>query len=110
AQPDADRPAARSGGPAPALRDRSLSSSLGDLLEGDPGEVVVYLDGVATRRDELRALVDAFAGVLRDAKLSHCAIGVLGANAAETIAAWFAVWTIDGAFVHLNPRVPPAER
>ena len=84
--------------------------ALGELLEGDPGEVVVYLGGVATRRGELRALVDAFTGALRDAELERCAIGVLGANSPTTIAAWFAVWNTGGAFVPLNPRVPAAER
>jgi acyl-CoA synthetase (AMP-forming)/AMP-acid ligase II len=87
-----------------------LSSSLLDLLEGDPGDVVVYLDGVATRRDELIALVDALTGSLRAALPDGCAVGVVGPNSPRTIAAWFAVWNTGGAFVPLNPRVPAAER
>ena len=38
------------------------------------------------------------------------AIGVLAPNAPGAIAAWFAVWSVGGAFVPLNPRVPAAER
>jgi acyl-CoA synthetase (AMP-forming)/AMP-acid ligase II len=87
-----------------------VSVSLAKLLEGDPDEVVVYVGAVATRREELRTLVDAFTGALREASLEGGAIGVLGANTTETIAAWFAVWNVDGAFVPLNPRVPPTER
>ena len=30
-------------------------------------------------------------------------------NVPATIAAWFGVWDAGGAFVPLNPRVPPAE-
>jgi len=87
-----------------------LSASLLELLEGDADEVAVYAGDKVTTREALRARVDAFAGALRHTQLDGCAIGVLGANTAETIAAWFAVWNVDGAFVPLNPRVPPAER
>jgi len=86
-----------------------LSASLLELLEGDPDEVVVYAGDEVTTREALRARVEAFTGALREAQLDGCAIGVLGANTAETIAAWFAVWNVDGAFVPLNPRVPSAE-
>jgi long-chain acyl-CoA synthetase len=89
---------------------RPTSSSLGELLIGDPDDVVVYLGEVATTRAELGALVDERTDALRGAGLDRRAIGVLGANAPATIAAWFAVWNIDGAFVPLNPRVPAAER
>jgi len=87
-----------------------LTRSLATLLEGDADDVVVYVDEVATNRGELRALVNGFTRALRDANLEDRAIGVLGANTASTIAAWFAVWNAGGAFVPLNPRVPAMER
>jgi long-chain acyl-CoA synthetase len=91
-----------------------LSTSLAGLLaggpSGDPDDVVAYLDENATTRSELLALVDRFTIALRVAHLDGRAIGVLGANAPSTIAAWFAVWNVGGAFVPLNPRVPDAER
>ena len=88
-----------------------MSASLGELLlRGEPDDVVVNLDEVATTRAELRALVDERTSALRGASLERCAIGVLGPNVPATIAAWFAVWNVSGAFVPLNPRVPPAER
>ena len=87
-----------------------MSASLAALLDGDPGEASVYADEVVTTRGELCALVDRFTAMLRDAHLDGCAIGVLGANMPATIAAWFAVWNVGGAFVPFNPRVPAAER
>jgi acyl-CoA synthetase (AMP-forming)/AMP-acid ligase II len=87
-----------------------VSGSLADLLEGDPADVVAYLDETATTRAELRAAVDAIAEELRDAGCERQAIGVLAPNAPGAIAAWFAVWRVGGAFVPLNPRVPAAER
>ena len=87
-----------------------MSSSLRELLAGDPDAVVVYVDGVATTRRELVELVDAFTNTLRAALSDGCPIGVVGANSPRTIAAWFGVWNTGGAFVPLNPRVPAAER
>ncbi len=84
--------------------------SLGDLLEGDPQSVAVYVNGLATTRGQLRAAAEALAGELRGAGLSRQLIGVLAANGPGAIAAWFAVWSVGGAFVPLNPRVPEAER
>jgi long-chain acyl-CoA synthetase len=87
-----------------------VSTAFADLLDGDPADVVVYLGEAVTTRAELRALVDEMAAELRGAGLEGCAIAVLGPNAPATIAAWFAVWSVGGAFVPLNPRVPEAER
>jgi acyl-CoA synthetase (AMP-forming)/AMP-acid ligase II len=85
-------------------------STLSDLLEGDPDDVVVHARGRATTRAELRSTVDEIAAQLRRAGLERQAIGVLAPNDAGAIASWFAVWSVDGAFVPLNPRVPDAER
>ena len=85
-------------------------TSLRDLLDGDPLDVVAYRDDVATTRAELGRDVDGLSARLRDAGLAGCVIGVLAPNAPSAIAAWFAVWSVGGAFVPLNPRVPPAER
>lgn len=87
-----------------------MSASLGALVEGEPDDVVVSLGSVDTTRAELVALVAGMTDALRDGGLERCAVGVLGANAPATIAAWFAVWSVSGAFVPLNPRVPDAER
>jgi long-chain acyl-CoA synthetase len=87
-----------------------VSEGLGGLLAGEPGEVVVSVGGVDTTRAELCEQVGEFARELTAAGLERRAIGVLGPNAPGTIAAWFAVWSVGGAFVPLNPRVPPAER
>jgi acyl-CoA synthetase (AMP-forming)/AMP-acid ligase II len=84
--------------------------TLGTLLEGDPDDVVVHARGCATTRAELRAAVDEIAAQLRARGLERQVIGVLAPNDAGAIAAWFAVWSVDGAFVPLNPRVPEAER
>jgi acyl-CoA synthetase (AMP-forming)/AMP-acid ligase II len=84
--------------------------TLADLLDGDPDDVVVHAYGRATTRAELRAMVDELASRLRTAGLERQVIGVLAPNDAGAIAAWFAVWSVDGAFVPLNPRVPQAER
>jgi acyl-CoA synthetase (AMP-forming)/AMP-acid ligase II len=84
--------------------------SLADLLEGDPQDVAVYLNGHATTRGDLWAVADALAAQLHDAGLAGQLIGVLAPNGPEAIAAWFAVWSVGGAFVPLNPRVPEAER
>jgi acyl-CoA synthetase (AMP-forming)/AMP-acid ligase II len=86
-----------------------VTGSLGTLLDGDPTDVVVYLDGTATTRVDLRAAADGIAAQLRDAGLERQAIAVLAANTPGAIAAWFAVWSVGGAFVPLNPRVPAAE-
>ena len=86
------------------------SPALGELLDGDQEDVLVYLGDVATTRAALRANVEQLVGKLRDANLHGCAIGVLGTNAPASIAAWFAVWSVGGAFVPLNPRVPSVER
>ena len=87
-----------------------MTPSLGTLLDGDPDDVVAYLDGTATTRAELRAAADAIAAQLRHAGLEREAIGVLAPNTPGAIAAWCGVWRVGGAFVPLNPRVPPAER
>jgi acyl-CoA synthetase (AMP-forming)/AMP-acid ligase II len=87
-----------------------VTGSLGALLDGAPDDVVAYLHGVATTRAALRAQSDAIAVLLRDAHREGQAIGVLAPNAPGAIAAWFAVWSVGGAFVPLNPRVPVAER
>src|SRR5204862_2956341 len=110
AQPDAHRPPADGRRPVAPRRDRPVSDvhgvspTLGALLEGEPDDGVVYLGEVGTTRAELVALVDTFTSALREAGLDRRAIGVLGANAPATIAAWFAVWNVGGAFVPLNPR------
>jgi len=85
-------------------------ASLGSLLDGEPDDVVAYLDGAATTRAELRASADRLARDLRDAGLAGRLIGVLAPNHPDAIAAWFAVWSVGGAFVPLNPRVAVAER
>ena len=87
-----------------------LGASLGRLIDGDPADVVVYLDGKATTRAELQSSADAMADQLRSMGLAGRAIVVLAPNGPGAIAAWFAVWSVDGAFVPLNPRVPAAER
>ncbi len=87
-----------------------MSASLAALLAGDPDDAVVYSGEIATTRAELRALVDRFTEALHAADLGGRPIGVLGANQPATIAAWFAVWNAEGAFVPLNPRVPAVER
>jgi len=84
--------------------------SLGALLDGDPDDVVVYAQGVATTRAELRARADEIAQQLRTAALERQAIAVLAPNGSGAVASWFAVWSVGGAFVPLNPRVPDAER
>lgn len=85
-------------------------ASLGSLLDGDPDDVVAYLNGRATTRGALSVTVDRLALRLRDAGLAGHVIGVLSANQPDAIAAWFAVWRVGAAFVPLNPRVPAAER
>jgi acyl-CoA synthetase (AMP-forming)/AMP-acid ligase II len=84
--------------------------SLGALLDGDPDDVVVHAGGHATTRAGLRTAVGEIAAQLRAYGLEQQAIGVLAPNDAVAIASWFAVWSVDGAFVPLNPRVPEAER
>src|SRR5689334_21748194 len=86
------------------------NASLGALLDGDPDDVVVHSRGRATTRAELRAMVDEIAAQLRAQGHDRQAIGVLAPNDAGAVAAWFAVWSVGGAFVPLNPRVPDAER
>jgi long-chain acyl-CoA synthetase len=88
----------------------SSRMNLAALLDGDPGDVVVHAGTRATTRAELRAMVDEIAARLRAGGLERRAIGVLAANDAGAIASWFAVWSVNGAFVPLNPRVPDAER
>src|SRR4051794_17635342 len=110
ARADAHRPPTHGRRPAPARRDRPLSSSLAALLDGDPDEVVIYAGEIVTTRGELRALVDRFTETVRAADLAGRAIGVFGRNEPATVAAWFAVWNSGGAFVPLNPRVPAVER
>jgi acyl-CoA synthetase (AMP-forming)/AMP-acid ligase II len=83
--------------------------SLGDLLHGDEGDVVVYRDGVATTRGEVRKLAHALADDLRAAGLTGAAIGVCMPNTAEAIAAWFGVWEAGSTFVPLNPRAGEAD-
>jgi acyl-CoA synthetase (AMP-forming)/AMP-acid ligase II len=85
------------------------TGALARLLDGGPGDPMVYLDGVATSRDELRATATELGAALRSAGLSGRAVGVCLPNAPDAIAAWFAVWEAEGTFVPLNPRVPPAE-
>jgi acyl-CoA synthetase (AMP-forming)/AMP-acid ligase II len=86
------------------------AQSLGELLDGDPDDIVVHTRATATTRAELRAAVDEIGEQLRRAALDRQAIGVLAPNGPGAIAAWFAVWSVGGAFVPLNPRVPDAER
>ncbi|HTD49659.1 MAG TPA: AMP-binding protein [Acidimicrobiia bacterium] len=85
-------------------------ASLGSLLDGDPDDVVAYVNDAVTTRAQMRVSVEHLASQLRDAGLAGHVIGVLAANRPDVIAAWFAVWSVGGAFVPLNPRVPPAER
>jgi long-chain acyl-CoA synthetase len=85
-------------------------ASLGSLLDGERGDVVAYLDGVATTRADLRRSADHISAQLLDAGLAGRVVGVLAPNHPDAIAAWFAVWNVGGAFVPLNPRVPVAER
>ncbi len=80
---------------------------LTDLLAGDPADVVVYREGVATTRGEVQERSRAVAATLRS--FAGRAVGVHIPNTAEAIAAWFAVWDAGGAFVPLNPRVPKSE-
>src|SRR4051812_47979012 len=87
-----------------------MSMSLGGLLAGDPADVVVHAPGGATTRAELQAAVEELAARLTAAGLAGQALGVLAPNGPGAIAAWFAVWSVGGAFVPLNPRVPDAER
>jgi len=86
------------------------SPSLGELLDGEPADVVAYLHGRATTRDALRATADDLAGQLLEHDLGGQLIGVLAPNTPDAIASWFAVWRAGGAFVPLNPRVPVGER
>ena len=97
----ADRPRRR-------RRDRHLMALL-ELLAGDPDEVIVYRDGVATTRAAVQAQAAALASELRAGGLGGRAIGVCMPNTAEAIAAWFGVWEAGATFVPLNPRVPEAE-
>jgi hypothetical protein len=94
----------------PLVRDRSLSSSLRELLAGDPDAVVVYVDGVATTRRELVGSSTR----LRTRCAPRCPTGARSVSSAPTrrarLPAWFAVWNTGGAFVPLNPRLPAAER
>ena len=92
------------------MADDRPEASLGVLLDGDADDIVVYLNGEATARATLRAAADDYARRLREAGLAGELIGVLAPNAPSAIAAWFAVWSVGGAFVPLNPRVPTAER
>ena len=70
-------------------------------------DVVVYADGRATTRAELQATVDELAdAAARPRRSKGKPIGVLAPNGPGAIAAWFAVWSVGGAFVPLNPRVP----
>jgi len=85
-------------------------STLSDLLEGEADDVVVHAQGRATTRAELAATVDEIAARLRTAGLAGQLVGVLAPNGPGAIAAWFAVWSVGGAFVPLNPRVPEGER
>ncbi len=92
------------------MNEAPSDGSLGALLDGDADDVVVHCGGVATTRGRLRATVDELAARLRDARLERQAIGVLAPNTPDAIAAWFAVWRVESAFVPLNPRVPEDER
>ena len=83
-------------------------SSLGSLLEGDPDDIVAYSSGAATIRAEFRGAADDLATQLAARSLDGKVIGVLAPNAPSAIAAWYAVWSVGGAFVPLNPRVPDA--
>ncbi len=85
-------------------------TSLGELLEGDPDDVVAYLHDVPTTRAQMHTLVDEIAARLRAAHLERRVVGVLAPNAPAAIAAWFAVWSVGGVFAPLNPRVPAEER
>ena len=60
---------------------------MAELLEGEPDDVLVYADGVATTRRELQAIADRIGAE----DLSGQAIGVLMPNAPAAIAAWFGI-------------------
>lgn len=83
--------------------------TLAALLDGDDADVLVYLDGAATTRGEVRALAAGLAGDLRALGVAGRAVGVRLPNTPEAIAAWFAAWQAGAAFVPLNPRAPHAE-
>jgi acyl-CoA synthetase (AMP-forming)/AMP-acid ligase II len=86
-----------------------VTTSLLALLDGDPDDVVAYSGDETATRADVRRLVAALAQHLRTRSLTRAAVGVLMPNIPATIAAWFGVWTVEGAFVPLNPRVPSAE-
>jgi acyl-CoA synthetase (AMP-forming)/AMP-acid ligase II len=84
-------------------------SSLAALLEGDPDEVLVYRDDVATTRREVQRIAADVAARVASAGLAGRAVGVRMPNTAHAIGAWFGIWQAGAAFVPLNPRVPDAE-
>ncbi len=84
-------------------------ASLAVLLDGDPDDVLVYRDGVATTRGEVQKFATDVATRVRDGGATGRAVGVRIPNTAQAIAAWFGIWQAGAAFVPLNPRVPDAE-
>lgn len=83
---------------------------LSDLLDAAADDdVAVIRDGRVTTVAELRALVDAVERAVRERGLGGRAIGVLMANTAGAIAAWFGIWRAGATFVPLNPRAPAEE-
>jgi acyl-CoA synthetase (AMP-forming)/AMP-acid ligase II len=82
---------------------------LGSLLDGDPHDVIAYLDGEATTRGALQRAAERLAAVLADRGLAGRAVGVRMPNRPETVAAWFGIWRAGATFVPLNPRAPDAE-
>ncbi len=84
-------------------------ASLAVLLDGDPDDVLVYRDGVATTRGEVQKFATDVATRVRDRGATGRAVGVRIPNTAQAIAAWFGIWQAGAACVPLNPRVPDAE-
>ena len=80
--------------------------TLASLLDGDPDDVAVILDGVGTTRASLQARADE---VRANIPSGH-AIGVCLPNGPEVIATWFGIWQAGAAVVPLNPRAPQPER
>ena len=86
-----------------------MVAALRSLIAGDDRDVVVYRDGRATTRGEVRAAAKTLAEVLSTLDVRGRAVGVLMPNEPGAIAAWFAIWDAGAAFVPLNPRAPAAE-
>jgi acyl-CoA synthetase (AMP-forming)/AMP-acid ligase II len=84
-------------------------TSLVELLEGDPDEVVAHAGDRHATRAELQQPARVLAAALARRDVEGHAVGVLLPNTPDAIAAWFGVWHARSAFVPLNPRVPESE-